>query len=68
MKPLPCPVARPAARPAAPLRRGIRAIVLGLLLAGPVLALETPIGKPQKQAVAIALKKAGKSNKSKRSK
>ena len=50
MKPLPRPVARPAARPAAPLRRGIRAIVLGLLLAGPVLALETPIGKPQKQA------------------
>ena len=26
-------------------------------------ALETPIGKPQKQAVAIALSKAGKSNK-----
>jgi len=50
MKPLPCPVARPAARPAAPLRRGIPAIVLGLVLAGPVLALETPIGKPQKQA------------------
>jgi len=50
MKPLPRPVARPAARPAAPLRRGIPAIVLGLVLAGPVLALETPIGKPQKQA------------------
>ena len=50
MKPLPRPVARPAARPAAPLRRGIPAIVLGLGLAGPVLALETPIGKPQKQA------------------
>jgi len=50
MKPLPCPVARPAARPATPLRRGISAIALGLVLAGPVLALETPIGKPQKQA------------------
>ena len=50
MNPLPFLAACLAARPAARRRRGVPALAFALSLAAPALALETPIGKPQKQA------------------